>query len=133
MESTYESNIKVALNSANTIYERMSDFNNFAGIIPPDKISNWQCTTDTCHFTVDKVGDVGLRIVDREPNKMVKYTAYGETRFNFYLWVQIKEVAPYESRIKVTLKADLNPMIKIMVGKHLQKFVDSLAEGISKS
>ena len=87
----------------------------------------------TCHFTVDKVGDVGLRIVDREPNKMVKYTADGETRFNFYLWVQIKEVAPYESRIKVTLKADLNPMIKIMVGKHLQKFVDSLAEGISKS
>lgn len=133
MESTYESKIKVALNSANVIYERLSNFNNFAGMIPSDKISNLQCTADTCHFSVDKIGDVGLRIIDKEPGALVKYTADGATRFNFYLWVQMKEVAPYESRIKVTLKADINAMMKMMFGKQLQKFVDTLAEGIAKA
>ena len=45
----------------------------------------------------------------------------------------MKEVAPYESRIKVTLKADINAMMKMMFGKQLQKFVDTLAEGIAKA
>jgi carbon monoxide dehydrogenase subunit G len=133
MESTYESKIKVALNSASSIYNRVSDFNNFSAFIPNEKIKDVRCTTDTCHFTVDKIGEVGLRIIDREPCKTVKFTADGATRFNFYLWIQLKEVAPYESRIKVTLKADLNPMMKMLAGKQLQKFVDMLADGISKA
>ena len=57
--------------------------------------------------------------------------ADGNTRFNFYLWVQTKEVAPYDSRVKVTLKAEMNPMMKMMVSGHIQKFVDMLADAIA--
>lgn len=132
METKYESSIKVVCNSVGAVYDKLSNFNNFNGMLPTDKISNWKSTDDTCRFTVDKIGEVGLRIIDRIVNSTIKYTADGSTRFNFYLWIQMKEVAPYESRIKVTLKADLNPMIKMMVGSKLQQFVDMLAESISK-
>lgn len=132
MESKFESAIKVVKNSAAAIYGSLADFNNFERLLPPDIVKNWSSTTDTCRFSVDKIGDMGLRIVDREENATVKYTADGSTRFNFFLWVQTKEVAPYDSRVKVTLKADLNPMMKMMMGGQVQKFVDMLAEAIAK-
>ncbi|MBP5366699.1 MAG: polyketide cyclase [Bacteroidales bacterium] len=132
MEAKYESAIKVVRTSADAIYTRLSNFKNFGNVFPPDKISNWSATEDTCRFTVDKIGEIGLRIVDRIVNNTVKYGADGDSRFDFNLWVQMKEVAPYDSRIKVTLKANLNPMIKMMVGSKLQTFVDGLADAISR-
>ncbi|MCQ2229150.1 MAG: SRPBCC family protein [Bacteroidales bacterium] len=131
METKYESAIKVVTNSASVIYNKLADFQNFNGVIPQDKVQNWEATRDTCRFSIDNMGEIGLRIADREENACVKYTADGATRFNFNIWVQMKEVEPYNSRIKVTLKADLNPMIKMMVGSQLQKFVDMLAESIA--
>lgn len=133
MEAKYESAIKVVKNSAEAVYGRLSDFTNFSAVIPQDKVKNWSATKDTCRFTVDQIGEMGLRIVERQENELVKYTADGETRFNFNLWVQMKGVAPYESRIKVTLKADINIMIKTMFGSKLQDFVDMLAKSIAEN
>jgi len=131
METKYESTIKVVNNSAEVIYSKLSDFQKLSSVIPPENIQNWKATPDTCRFTIAQIGEIGLRIIDRQENTLVKYTADGETRFNFNIWVQMKEVAPYNSRIKVTMKADLNPMLKMMAGSHLQKFVDMLATAIS--
>lgn len=133
MDCKYESAIKVVLGSAENVYARLSDMSNFSNALPPnDKISNFVATTDTCHFAIEGMGEMGLRIAERKENSFVKYTADGSVRFNFNLWVQMKGVSETESRLRVTLKADLNPMLKMMAAKPLQKFVDSLADGISK-
>ena len=132
MEVKFESAIKVAQANADAIYTCLADFRNLSAIIPPDKIKDWTATADTCRFSVDSIGQAGLRIADRDAYKhTVKYMADGNTRFNFYLWVQTKEVAPYDSRVKVTLKAEMNPMMKMMVSGHIQKFVDMLADAIA--
>lgn len=131
MEAKYESPIKVVSGNKDRIYATLSDFTHFGRIMPPDRVRDWQATADTCRFTVDKVGQVGLRIVERDEGNMVKYTADGQTRFNFYLWVQLKEVAPGDSRVRVTLKADINAMMRMLVDKPLQQFVDQLAQAIA--
>lgn len=133
MEAKYESAIKVVLNSAEVIFDRVTNFAAIGSVLPQDKIKNWNATADTCTFTVDGAGDMGLAIVEKNPFEMVKYGPYGQTRFNFNVWIQIKQLGPYDSRIKVTLKADLNPMMKMMVGKYMQKFVDGIADGIARA
>lgn len=133
METKFESAIKVVRNSANAIYERLADMRSLSSLIPPDKVKDFEATSDECSFTVDKIGRMGLKIVDRKENDFVKYGANGTVQFNFNIWVQMKEVAAYDSRIKVTLKADLNPMMKMLVNKHLQKFVDMMADAIAAS
>lgn len=131
METKYESAIKVVNNNVGVIYQRLSNFQNLSTMLPPDNMQNWEATADTCRFTAPQIGEIGLRIIDRQENACIKYTVDGQTRFNFNIWVQMKEVEPYSSRIKVTMKADLNPMLKMMVGSHLQKFVDMIATAIS--
>jgi carbon monoxide dehydrogenase subunit G len=132
MESTFESKIgKVALPSER-IYNFISDFNNLKGYIPADKISNWQSEGDTCKFTVNGMGDVALKIVEKKPFELVKITGDGLSNHHFFLWVQIKEAATSDSRVKVTLKADINPVMKMMVAKPVQKFLDMLVESFEK-
>lgn len=132
MESTFESKIgKVALPSER-IYNFISDFNNLKEYIPADKISNWQSTEDSCHFTVSGMGDVGLKIVEKNPYSLVKVAGDGMANHHFNLWIQLKEVAEADSRVKVTLKADINPMLKMMVSKPIQKFLDMLVDSFEK-
>lgn len=132
MESTFESKIgKVAMPSEK-IYNFISDFNNLKNYIPADKISNWESTSDTCHFTVNGMGDVGLKVVEKEPFKLVKVTGDGLSNHHFLIWIQIKEAAENDSRVKVTLKADINPIMKMMVAKPVQKFLDMLVDSFEK-
>ena len=77
------------------------------------------------------VGKVGLRIVETTPFDTIKYTSEGNTPVNFFLWVQIKEVEEADCRVKLTIKADMNPMIKMMAAGPIKKFLEVVADGIA--
>ncbi|MBR8534723.1 SRPBCC family protein [Carboxylicivirga sediminis] len=129
--TTFESEIKKASHPAEKMFNFLSDFDHFGEVIPKDKINNWQSFGDSCRFSIDPVGEVGLRIVDTEAPKMIKYTAEGKTPFNFFLWIQLKEVAEDDTRVKLTIKADMNPMIKMVASKPIKKFLEVLSDAIA--
>ncbi len=128
----FESQVKSVPHPASKVYGMLSDFDNFKEILPGDKIKNWESNGDTCRFEVEGVGPVGLKIIEKEQNKTVKYTADGKVPFNFFLWIQLKEVDEGESKLKVTLDAHLNPMIKMVAKGPLKKFTGILADGIAE-
>ncbi len=127
----FESDIKIAPHSQEKIFSFISNFNNFEDLIPQDKIKDWESTEDTCRFKVDGIGEAGLKIIEKEPFKTVKFSTDGKVPFNFFLWVQLKEVADNDTRIKLTLKADLNPMMKMVVAKPINKFLNMLGDSIA--
>nr|WP_321407296.1 SRPBCC family protein [uncultured Carboxylicivirga sp.] len=130
--TTFESDIKKSTYSSEIIFNFLADFDHFGDLIPKDKITNWQSNGDSCRFTIDPVGEVGLRIIEKEEFKTIKYTAEGKTPFNFFLWIQLKEVAEDDTRIKLTIKADMNPMIKMVASKPINKFLEVLSDAIAK-
>ena len=127
----FESEIKDVNQPASAIYQVLSNFDNFGHLLPEDKISNWQSFGDSCRFEVVGLGQFGLKIVNKDADKMVKYTADGSVPFNFFLWVQLKEIDSSTTKIKVTLDADLNPMLKMVTSGPLKKFIGLLAEAIA--
>ncbi|MBS2096880.1 SRPBCC family protein [Carboxylicivirga linearis] len=127
----FESKVKKSAYPAETIYNFLGDFDHFGDLIPKDKISNWKSEGDSCRFTIDPVGEVGLRIIEKEENKTIKFTAEGKTPFNFFLWIQLKEVAEDDTRVKLTIKADMNPMIKMVASKPINKFLEVLSDAIA--
>jgi len=127
----FESEVKAVPYPGEKIFNFLSDFDNFGEVLPQDKIKNWQSFGDHCTFELDMVGEVGLRIVEITPPSTIKYEAEGNTPVNFFLWVQIKEVEDGDSRIKLTIKADMNPMIKMVASGPVKKFLEVLADGIA--
>jgi carbon monoxide dehydrogenase subunit G len=130
--SKIESRIGFIKESEERIYSFLSDFNNFKNLVPADKVKNWESNADSCRFTVEGIGPVGLRILEKEPNKLIKITSEGKKPVPFTVWIQIKEVAEKDSRIKITADVDVNPLMIAMIKSPLKSFVDTLVEQAEK-
>lgn len=109
------------------VYNFLTDFNNFKNFIPDNQIKNWESTTDTCKFDLDPIGKIGFKIIEKEPYKLIKVVGF-ESKIDFTLWIQLKHAHENDTKIKITLHANLNPFMAAFAKKPLQNFVDLLIE-----
>ncbi len=114
------------------IYTLLSDFSNLGEFVPHDKVDDFFSDVDSCSFTVEKIGKFGMRIIEREPSKIIKIANDENVPFQFKMWIQLKEVSDADTRVKVTLRADLNPMLKMVAKKPLTTFVDTLVDRLEQ-
>ena len=126
----FESAIKATPYPAKPVFDFLSDFNNFESFIPHDKISDWSCTGDSCNFKVNGIGNISLKIIDKEFPKTIKYGSDSDTAIDFFFWVQLKEINEKDTRVKLTLKAELNPMMKMVASDPINRFLNILADAI---
>ncbi len=129
----FTSDIKTLPYSDEEIYAILSDLTNLERIkdkIPEDKIKEMTFDKDSCSFSVNPVGKVKFSIVDRDPFKTIKFTA-DETPVEVSMWIQLKQTAENETKMKLTVKADLNPFLKPMLSKPLQDGVNKIADVLS--
>ena len=111
----------------------LSDLSNLERVkdrIPQDKIKDFEFDSDSCSFAVDPVGKIRFEIVEREPNKTIKFTTTNSP-VPLFLWIQLKQVEEADTRLKMTIRADLNPFIKPMVSKPLQDALDKISTVIA--
>ncbi len=130
----HESRIGKLNAPAATIYQTISDFSRLEHITPPDnKMKVVNADADSCRFSLGKSGEFGMRIIERTENETVKISNDDSVPFTFYLWIQLKEMSDNDTRIRVTLHADLNPMLKMVAKKPLTQFVDSLVDKLEQT
>lgn len=129
----FVSEAKTIPHNEDCIYEMLSDMTNLERVkdrIPQDKIKNFEFNSDTCSLTVDPVGKITFQIIEREPYKTIKFSTTNSP-VPLTLWIQLKQVAENETKMKMTVHADLNPFLKPMVSKPLQDAVDKLSTAIA--
>lgn len=128
--SKFESRVGKIRSNSKAVYTFLNDMRNFKQFLPDGKVDNWHAEEESCSFSVSPVGEAKLKIVDRDPDKQVKYEGNGLNNTNFWLWVQLKELSDKDTRVKITIKADLNPMIKMMASGPLKDFLEKLVKGM---
>ena len=132
-ESKFESSVKQIPYPQQAVYDNISDLRNLEKVkdrIPEDKVSDFTFDEDTVGLNVQPVGELKLRICEREEPKCVKFeTVQSPVPFN--VWIQILPVDEQNSKMKVTVKAELNPFIKSMVEKPLQEAVEKIADALA--
>ena len=133
-DSKFESSIKAIPYPQEAVYRNISDLRNLDKVkdrIPEDKVNEFTFDEDTVGLNVAPVGELKLRICDREEPKCVKFeTVQSPVPFN--VWIQVLPVDENSSKMKVTVKAELNPFIKAMVEKPLQDGVEKIADALAQ-
>lgn len=129
--TTIESSIRQIDYPQQAVYSLLSDLGNIDKVkdrIPQDKIENLEFDHDSISVKT-QLGAVKLIIVNREPPKEIKFeTAESPLPFNF--WIQILPVTETTSKMKLTIKADINPFMASMVKKPLQQGIEKIADAL---
>lgn len=117
---------------AERIYAAISRFDNLTPAVA-GRVEEWQATEDRCSFKA-KGFTVKLRMVERVAPRHVKITGdEGGLPIDFSFWIQLHEVAADDTRMRLVLHADLNLMMRMMIGGKLQQALDQIAEGIARA
>ena len=134
-ESKYESKITSAPCPAQQIYRvlsNMESLNKVKDLIPKDKVQEMEIEPDRVRLKVDGLAQkITIAIVDRIENDTIKFGAEG-IPMDANFWIQLKEVSPTDTRIKLTVKADIPFMFKFMVEKKLQQGLDQAADMLAQ-
>lgn len=144
--STFESNIKQIPHKQESVYRTLSDLNNLQMLkdrfeqvkdqIPEDKrkemekLKDLKFDSDSISITAPMVGEIKMRIIDREEPKTIKFeTENSPVPFNF--WIQLLPTGEFSCKIKLTIKAELNMFIKGMVKKPLEEGIEKIADALA--
>ena len=129
--TTFESTIRQIDYSQQSVYNLLSDLSNIDRVkdrLPAEKLNGLTFDPDSIAITTP-MGAVKLHIIEREEPKCIKFeTAESPLPFNF--WIQILPIDEQRSKIKLTIKADLNPFIKGMVSKPLKEGIEKIADAL---
>ena len=130
----FESSVRQIPYPVEDVYRNISDLNNLERVrdrIPEDKLNSFSFDSDSVSVNVAPVGDLKLRIIEREENKCIKFETV-QSPLPFNLWIQVLPVTATESKMKVTVQADIPFMLKGMVAGPLQDGVEKIADALSK-
>ena len=144
----YISSVKTVNWSNNVVYDKLSNLEFLNFMFSPENmervksqmgdkasdmnIENFSADRDTCQFKLPKVGMIGLRIVEREELKVVKIVTDEGTPIKLTMWVQILPLNDASCKIRVTIHASLNVMMKVMLGKKLEGGIEQIADGLAQ-
>lgn len=129
----FESSVKVIPYGQERVYNKLADLSNLEAIkdrLSEDKVKDISFDTDTLSFSVAPVGQLTLKIIDREPDKCIKFETVNSP-LPFNMWIQIAPVAVEECKLKITIGMELNPFMKTMVQKPLQEGLEKMADMLS--
>lgn len=129
-ETKYESAVQSIPASASQVYRvlgNLESLNRVKDLIPKDKVQELEINADYIRMKVEGLGQkIVIRIVDRIENDTIKF-GLDNMPIEANFWIQLKEVTPTDTRVRLTIKADIPFMFKMMVDKKLQKGLDDAA------
>lgn len=148
----YESEVKIVPQSQSVVYSRFDDLNSLSAIkdrlsdptvqqklseqVPADKLDELRKYAQGLSFEADAIhiaspmGNITLRVVEREAPKCIKFASEGSP-VQLYVWIQLLPHGAYESKLRVTVGAEVNFFMKGMVAKPLQQAADGLSNMLS--
>jgi carbon monoxide dehydrogenase subunit G len=153
--SKYESNVKQIAAPVELVYQKLSNLENLRPLIDNaqdnetlkqklqeagqdpsqlDQLKNVELSSDRIAVPAGMIGTLALRIIEREENKTIKFeTEQSPVQAN--MWIQVLPTSELTTadgqqgtKMRLTLKADLNPMLKMMLGKKLEQGIEKFAD-----
>lgn len=133
MDTKFESSVREIPYPQQAVYNRLSDLTLSEQVrdqLPEDKREDIIFDSETITMNVPPVGNISIRICDREEPKTIKYETVNSP-LPFNLWIQLLPITAETCKMRLTIKADLNPFVRGMISKPLQAGLEKLADAIA--
>jgi len=112
------------------LYMAFTDLRNFARMVPMDKVqADIQADFDNLSVTVQGF-KIGVRVDDREPYRLIRLgSAESPVEFVGVLHFEPSAI-PGRTDFWIDLDANINFMMKTMLGNRIQEALDKMVDGL---
>ena len=112
------------------LYMAFVDMRNFVNLLPEDKKEGVTADYDSIHAEVQGF-NIGVKVTDRIPYSKIEYADDGAP-FHFTLKMHFDPASdPYKTDFQIVLDADLNFMMKTILGSKLKDGLDKVVDGLA--
>lgn len=95
-----------------------------------EQLKDIEITADSIAIPTPMFGTISMCIIEREEGKCIKFeTQQSPVKAN--LWIQTLPVSSDQSKMKLTIDADIPFMLKAMVGGKLKDGVEKIADALA--
>ena len=112
------------------LYMAFVDMRNFVQFIPEDKRADVTADYDSIHAVLQGF-PIGIKVVERTPYSKIEFADDGAP-FQFRLKIHFDAASgdPYKTDFQLVLDADLNFMMKTILGSKLKEGLDKMVDGL---
>ena len=112
------------------LYMSFVDMRNFLMMLPEDKREAVQADYDTLTATVQGF-NIGVKVHERVPYSRIELVDYGAPfAFHIELHFDASPSEPYKTDFWIKLEADLNLMMKMMLGSKIKDGLNKIVDGL---
>ena len=125
----YKSKNAVVSKAPYELYMAFVDMRNFVQFLPDDKKEGVTADYDSIHATVQGF-NIGVKVAERVPYSRIEFADDGAP-FQFRLKMNFNPAADsYKTDFYIELDADLNFMMKTLLGSKIQKALDKVVDSL---
>jgi len=129
--TTFESKHGIVSRQPHEMYMAFTDLGNFKKMLPPDKQEMIQADFDTLTATVQGF-NIGVKVHERVPYSRIELVDYGAPlAFHIVLHFDTATEDPYKTDFHIFAEADMNIMMKMMVGGKIKDALDKIVDSIA--
>ena len=112
------------------LYMAFVDMRNFVQFLPEDKRADVTADYDSIHAVVQG-SSIGVRVKERVPYSRIEFVDDGAP-FKFFLTLHFNAAAdPYKTDFEIVVDAELNFMMKTLLGSKIKDALDKVAESLA--
>lgn len=125
-QSYFESRSGKLTCNSREFFAFVTDIRNFERFIPERTVNDWYAEKESCRFSVSMLGEVNVRLVEKEKYSKVIFSGNALKKNDFSLTINISDNDERPADVRLTLSADLNPMMKMIASKPIVQFMEIL-------
>jgi hypothetical protein len=114
------------------IFSAFSDLRNFQQFIPAERRDQVELDQDRIAGSYKGI-PLGAEITDRLPFSRINFKDYKTKLFPFTFSICLEPRTDNSTDFHLEATAEMNPMVKMMVGGQLQKIIDDVTDQIAKA
>lgn len=117
--------------SIKSVFEYLSDLNNYYDLLPADKISDWESDTDSCSFKIKGAASIGFQKKSVEPFNKISLISGDKSPIDFDLTIFLFEEGE-STKGQLEFNSNVNPFLRMMIEKPLKNLFEHMVDEMEK-
>ncbi|MBL6874110.1 MAG: hypothetical protein ISR02_01345 [Flavobacteriales bacterium] len=130
MSTNFKSQEVIANLNSKDLFVKFTDLNNLKDYLPSD-VEEFKSNTDNCSFKIESLPKMSLKIKEKQAYNKIAFESI-ESQIPFNMFCHISENDKNSSKVSIEINMELNFMMKMLVQKPINIFLDRFTEIIKK-